>query len=182
MSINKLTCDGQFELHGSFYPNNLAWIQLPWMQKDVNGILGKFALEYWECMKRYTMGTGGGPGAPENIPLGKPRTRATFHDTTTSVQSMSRGGPTSGTSSLVFPLFQKRKDPMPDDCIIDDIVHFGDKEVNEENDPGEMQGLTTPLPTGQEIMRPGQHPVPNWNLHKRWVRDVRRSRKQQRKF
>ena len=25
---------------------------------------------------------------------------------------------------------------MPDNCIIDDIVHFGDKEVNEVKDPG----------------------------------------------
>ena len=108
ISLNKLTCDSQFELHGTSNPNNLVRIQLPWTQKDINGIFGKVALEYQECMKRYTMGTGGGPGAPENIPIGKPRKRATFHDTTTSVQSMSRGGPTSGTSSLVFPLFQTR--------------------------------------------------------------------------
>ena len=29
--------------------------------------------------------------------------------------------------------------------MIDNIVHFGDEEVNEDNDPDEMQGLTTPL-------------------------------------
>ena len=43
-----------------------------------------------------------------------------------------------------FPLVP-RKDCTPDDCMIDNIVHFGDEEVNEDNDPDEMQGLTTPL-------------------------------------
>jgi hypothetical protein len=59
-SINALTCDGIFELHGKFNPNNLVWIALNWMQKEVSGIFGKVVLEYQVCMKKYMMRTGDG--------------------------------------------------------------------------------------------------------------------------
>jgi hypothetical protein len=64
-SIDALTCDSTFDLHGKFNPNNLVRIVLNWTQKDVSGIFGKVVLEYQVCMKKYTMGTGGGPRAPE---------------------------------------------------------------------------------------------------------------------
>jgi hypothetical protein len=67
MSINSLTCDGQYEQHGMFNPNNAVRIALKWTQHEVNGIFGKAVLEYQACMKKYTMGTGGGAGAPENF-------------------------------------------------------------------------------------------------------------------
>jgi hypothetical protein len=65
--IDALTCDGTFELHRKFNPNNLVWIALNWMQKEVSGIFEKVVLEYHVCMKKYMMGTGGGPGTPENF-------------------------------------------------------------------------------------------------------------------
>ena len=66
-SIDTLTSEGQYEQYGAFHPNNTAQIALNWTQKDINGIFAKIVLEYQECMKKYTMGTGGGPGAPENF-------------------------------------------------------------------------------------------------------------------
>jgi hypothetical protein len=37
------------------------------MQKDVSGIFGKVVLEHQECMKKYTMGTGGGPKVESSV-------------------------------------------------------------------------------------------------------------------
>ncbi len=66
-SIDGLTRQGLYDQFGTFDPNNAARIALNWMQKDVSGIFGKVVLEYQECMKKYTMRTGGGPGAPKNF-------------------------------------------------------------------------------------------------------------------
>jgi hypothetical protein len=66
-SIDGLTHEGLYEQYRTFDLNNTAWIALNWTQKDVSGIFGKVVLEYQECMKKYTMGTGGGPGAPKNF-------------------------------------------------------------------------------------------------------------------
>jgi hypothetical protein len=41
--------------------------QAVWFPWKGSGIFGKVVLEYQVCMKKYTMGTGGGPGAPENF-------------------------------------------------------------------------------------------------------------------
>jgi hypothetical protein len=64
-SIDTLTSEGQYEQYGMFHPNNAARIAYNWTQKKIIGIFAKIVLEYQECMKRYSMGTGGGPGAPE---------------------------------------------------------------------------------------------------------------------
>jgi hypothetical protein len=66
-SIDGLTHEGLYEQYRTFDANNAAQISLNRMQKEVNGIFGKVVLEYQECMKRYTMGTRGGPGAPQNF-------------------------------------------------------------------------------------------------------------------
>ncbi len=77
-SINKLIFDCQYEQHGTSNTNNVAWIALNWTQKEVNGIFGEIVLEYQEYMKRYMIGTGGGPGAPKNFPHEKLGMRAMF--------------------------------------------------------------------------------------------------------
>jgi hypothetical protein len=66
-SIDGLTLQGLYVLFGTFVSNNAAQIAMNWTQKDVSGIFGKVVLEYQECMKKYKMGTGGGPGAPKNF-------------------------------------------------------------------------------------------------------------------
>jgi hypothetical protein len=104
ISLNKLTCDSQFELHGTSNPNNLVRIQLPWTQKDINGIFGKVALEYQECMKRYTMGTGGGPGALENFSTWQTRDESYVSQYTQQASNLYLA---SGTSSLVSPCSKK---------------------------------------------------------------------------
>ncbi len=65
--IDGLTHQGLYDQFGTFDPNNAAQIVLNWMQKDVSGIFGKVTLEYQECMKKHTMGTGGGSGVPKNF-------------------------------------------------------------------------------------------------------------------
>jgi hypothetical protein len=66
-SIDGLTHPDLYEQYETFDPNNVAQIALNWTQKGVSGIFGMVVLEYQECRKRYTMRTGGGPGAPKNF-------------------------------------------------------------------------------------------------------------------
>jgi hypothetical protein len=145
-SIEALTFDGQFELHGAFDPNNLAWIELSWMQKGVNGTFGKVVLEYQECMKRYTLGTGGSPGAPENFSTWQTQGEGYMSQNTQQACNIYLVVVHIWDKQFEFP-FVPKKDPMPDNCMIDDIVDFGDGEENADNDPREVQGFTTPLPT-----------------------------------
>ena len=120
-SINELTREGHFEQYGSFDPNNACRIALNWTQKEVNGIFAKVVLEYQECMKRYTMGTGGGPGAPENF-----LTWETCDESYVSLYTQQA----SGLYLMVvhiwdenhgFPLVPRR-DPMPDHCMINILL------------------------------------------------------------
>jgi hypothetical protein len=67
--IDGLTRQGLYDQFGTFNPNNAAQIALNWTQKDVRGFFGKVVLEYQVCMKKYMMGTGGGPGAPKNFAM-----------------------------------------------------------------------------------------------------------------
>ena len=45
-SIDALTFDGTYDIHGKFNPNIHVRIALNWMQKDVSSIFGKVVLEY----------------------------------------------------------------------------------------------------------------------------------------
>ena len=51
---------------GRFNPNNLEWIALPWLEKEVIALFRYVMTLYNKCMTFYTMGTGGGAGHPEN--------------------------------------------------------------------------------------------------------------------
>jgi hypothetical protein len=57
---------GTFDDICNFNPNNPNRISLPWSEAEVHRIFDKVLQEYQAVMKFYTMGTGGGPGAPEN--------------------------------------------------------------------------------------------------------------------
>ncbi len=57
---------GVYEKYGRFNPNNLEWIALPWLEKEVIALFGYVMTLYNQCMAFYTMGMGGGAGHPEN--------------------------------------------------------------------------------------------------------------------
>lgn len=63
----ELRTPGAFEQHGRFNPNNLQRISLAWLEKDVISLFRHVLSLYNQCMQFYTMGTGGGPGYPENF-------------------------------------------------------------------------------------------------------------------
>ncbi len=59
--------DDFYSKHGAFNPNNTERMNLPWTVKLLEIVLTEGRGHYEEMMKSYTMGTGGGPGAPENF-------------------------------------------------------------------------------------------------------------------
>ena len=63
----ELRTPGAFEQHGRFNPNNLQRIELAWQEKDLISLFRHVLSLYNQCMHFYTMGTGGGPGYPENF-------------------------------------------------------------------------------------------------------------------
>ena len=67
IKIDRLRGAGTFDEHGQFDPNNRDRIALPWTPNEVEIIFKQVAREYNNAMDLYTMGTGGGPGAPENF-------------------------------------------------------------------------------------------------------------------
>ncbi len=155
-SIDRLTHEGLYKHFRTFDPNNAARIALNWKQKDVSGILGKVALEYHECMKKYTMGTGGGSGAPKNFAMWE----------TWDVNYISLYMQQDANSYLLavhiwnklygFPFFPRRV-PMPDDCMVDDPLDFeyGKEEEDDCNSnpvlktPGSDEARTTPTSSGK---------------------------------
>jgi len=141
-SINELTREGHFEQYGSFDPNNACRIALNWTQKEVNGIFAKVVLEYQECMKRYTMGTGGGPGAPKNFLTWETRDESYVALYTQQASGSYLAVVHIWDKNYGFPLVSRR-DPMPDHCMIDDTIDG----ANEDSSPPEV--LQTPLPGAQ---------------------------------
>mmetsp|Transcript_14581 Transcript_14581/g.21883 ORF Transcript_14581/g.21883 Transcript_14581/m.21883 type:complete len:342 (-) Transcript_14581:1097-2122(-) len=53
--------------HGNFNPNNKERMALPWDTKTIKFVFKDGHTDYEGMMKYYTMGTGGGDGAPENF-------------------------------------------------------------------------------------------------------------------
>ncbi len=152
-SIEALTCDGTFELHGKFNPNNLVRIALNCTQKEVSGIFLKVVLEYQVCMKKYMKGTGGGPGAPENFSTWQTQDETYVSQYTQQSCNLYLAVVDIWDKQFGFP-FVPRRDPMPDNCMIDDIVNFKGGEENEDNIPEEVQArLTIPLPTRKNAAR-----------------------------
>ena len=56
-----------YEKNGTFNPNNTDRLKLPWTEKLLQSMLKDSRTEYQVMMTKYTMGTGGGSGAPENF-------------------------------------------------------------------------------------------------------------------
>jgi hypothetical protein len=58
---------GVFDEHGQFDPNNESRIGLPWTEKSVDMVFKVFLREFTAASNLWTMGTGGGPGMPEDF-------------------------------------------------------------------------------------------------------------------
>ncbi len=56
-----------YDKHGNFNPNNKDRIKLPWDKTSLKSVLHDGQGDYEGMMKVYTMGTGGGSGAPEDF-------------------------------------------------------------------------------------------------------------------
>ncbi len=155
-SIDGLTHQGLYNQFGTFDPNNAARIALNWTQKDVSGIFGKVVLEYQECMKKYTMGTGGGPGAPKNFATWETRDESYVSLYTQQDANLYLAVVHIWDKLYGFP-FVPRRDPMLDECMIDDPIDF-EYEEEEEDDhntnpmlrtTGPDEAATTPPSSGK---------------------------------
>ena len=63
----------QFEIHCQFDPNDESRIKMDWTEKEVQAIFRQVAVDYQKMMDKWMMGTGGGPGAPENFSIWQDR-------------------------------------------------------------------------------------------------------------
>jgi hypothetical protein len=129
-SVDEINGDGTFESFGHFNANNLARIKLPWSQPEVRAIFVQVLTEYNAAMEKYTKGTGGGSG-----------TRALFavwDEAQTEQHKKWKERPVgwiaqyAGQMVMLYLgvvlmwdakygyIFTSRKEPMPDDCMIDD--------------------------------------------------------------
>ncbi len=143
-SIDGLTHEGLYEQFRTFDPNNAARIALNWAQKDVSGMFGKVVLNYQECMKKYTMGTGGGPGAPRNVATWETRDESYILLYTQQDANLHLAVIRIWDNLYGFP-FVPRRDPMPDDCMIDDPIDF-EYGKEQDDDRNSNPVLRTPVP------------------------------------
>jgi hypothetical protein len=117
--IDSLRGPGTFDEYSQLDPNNVDRISLPWTQAEVANIFKKLRTEYQKAMDKFTMGTGGGTGAPEGFSVWENRHEA--YVVNYDVQ------PCNIYLSLVYMwdkqygyCFVDKKDQLPPDCAIGD--------------------------------------------------------------
>ena len=140
-SINEKLGDGVFESHGNFNANNPLRMRIAWSVKDVTAIFAKVDKEYRAAMDKYTMGTGGGPGAEENFAAWQDRDE-------TNVVTYSPGSQPSLIYLSVVHMWDKEysfpfvtvRDSMPDNCSIDEEIDFGGGDNLSTPTDGESRG------------------------------------------
>lgn len=71
--IDSLRGPGTFDEYAQFDPNNVERISLPWTQEEVTAVFKKIQVEYQAAMDKFTMGTGGGTGAPAGFSVWEER-------------------------------------------------------------------------------------------------------------
>ncbi len=71
--INERLGDNAYEKYGKFNPNQHDRISLPWILPLLKTIFGMVRKSCNRVMDRYTMGTGGGSGMPENYVIWQER-------------------------------------------------------------------------------------------------------------
>jgi hypothetical protein len=154
----------QFEIHCQFEPNNERRIKMAWTQKEVQAIFRQVAVDYQKMMDKWMMGTGGGPGAPENFAIWQDRQEA---DTAAYI-----GQACDVYLSLVYIwdkmydfVFVTKKDSLPSHMHIGDHYDGGDDDDEEIdftnndfiNNDDISSSHTTPRPSQEwRISRPYQ--------------------------
>ncbi len=76
--INERVGEDVYEKHGNFNPNREDRITLPWTVPLLKTMFGIVRKSYNRVMERYTMGTGGGSGLPENYVIWQERDNTTI--------------------------------------------------------------------------------------------------------
>ena len=142
MSVNEINGDGAFEKFGHFNPNNPARISLPWTPADVSAIFAKVLAEYNTAMEKYTKGTGGGSGSHaifavwdeaqlEQHKQWKERSVGWIAQYAGQMSMLYLGVVLMWDAEFGYK-FHARKDPTPDDCMIDD--NFAPTNSDDNND------------------------------------------------
>ena len=119
-AIDNLLGAGTFAAFGHFNPNNMDRIRLPWNEQQVAAVHAKFHREYQGCMDKYTQGTGGGPGAPENFAAWEARDTTNVVTYTDSQDSMIYLSWAHVWDKQYGYLYVSRKDGLPQGCQITD--------------------------------------------------------------
>jgi hypothetical protein len=133
VSVDEINGEGAFEKFGNFNPNNEARIALDWTVADVTAIFAKVLSEYNSAMEKYTKGTGGGSGShamfavwdearSEQHKKWKERSVGWIARYAGQMASLYLGVVLMWDAQFGY-IFHARKDPMPDDCMIDDNNH-----------------------------------------------------------
>jgi hypothetical protein len=137
--IDSLRGPGTFDEYAQFDPNNEDRISLLWTPAEVANIFKKMRTEYQKAMDKFTMGTGGGTGAPEGFSVWEERHAG--YVVNYDVQ------PCNIYLSLVYMwdkeysfCFVDKKDPLPPDCAIGDGWTGGNNN-NEDDDNRNESGF-----------------------------------------
>ena len=157
LSVDEINGEGAFEQFGKFNPNNEARMALNWTPADVSAIFAKVLSEYNTAMEKYTKGTGGGSGSHALFAV---------WDEAQSEQHKNWKGRSvgwiaqyAGQMSMLYLgvvlmwdaefgyIFHARKDPMPDDCMIDDEDLEGAIDEASENGDNNNNCFRTPRAT-----------------------------------
>jgi hypothetical protein len=157
---------GYYDTYCIFNGNNHARIALPWTENDVRKIFGKILTEYNALMDKYTMGTGGGPGAPENYGDWWVRPAETV------VGYIQQPARFYLTLLFMFDkeykwIFTTEKDTLPQSCMIDDSdPNFNDTSGGTDS---ENNNLPSPSVAGTPAARGDQQRVPSSRKQQRMV-------------
>ena len=127
---------GTFANYCTFNPNNLARLELPWTAEDVMRIFEKMVAEYQAMMDFYTKGTGGGAGASEHYAdwmhrpaecvVGYIHQPCNFYLSVVHIWDKQYNW-----------LLTDEKDPLPQNCAIDDSTITIDFDNNQNDKEGD---------------------------------------------
>ena len=156
----------QFEIHCQLDPNDEIRIKMAWTEKEVQAIFRQVAVDYQKMMDKWMMGTGGGPGAPENFAIWQDR------DETETAGYIEQACDVY--LSLVYIwdkkydfVFVTKKDPLPSHMHIGD--HYNgddggddddDEEVDFTNNDNNSSNQVTPRPSSRTS---NKSPIPRTN-------------------
>jgi hypothetical protein len=124
-------------------------------------------------MKKHTMGTGGGPGAPKNF-----FTWETWDESYVLLYTQQDANLYLAMIHIWDKLYgfpfvpRTRRDPMPDKCMIDDPVDF-EYEEEEEDDCTNNPVLRTPLPVENASNKATATPQSSGKIQSKLAREQR---------